>query len=352
LARIVWLALALVALFAMAYPARAQAGGVIAGRVVNATAGGPAIGAGLPVILHITQGETELDPLTTTTDELGSFRFDGLDTDSKLAYWPEVTYLDVPYAGGEPYGFAEGQTELEATLTVYETTEDGSGVRVDSVHMIAESFEQVLRISEVHVFGNEADRTFIGQANEESNGQNVTVFIPLPDGAVGLAFPEDAAADRYVEVEGGIWDTNPVPPGAEASVVRFSYHLLVEGTSVPLDRSFAYSVPSLTLLVVQPGLAVGGDQLQPGEPVEFQGTNYEVYLAEGLGPAAPLSIELLPATESGSNGMPEASTGGVASQPAEQGQQGVLKWLGLGLAVLAGAGALLYALVTRPRTRV
>jgi len=351
LARFAWPALWLAAVLTWAHPTRAQTTGAIAGRVVNGTAGGPAAGSGLAVVLHVTEGETELAPLQATTDGQGGFRFEALDTDPELAYWPEVTYLDVAYSSSQSYSFAEGKTELEAALTVYETTADDGSVRVDSVHMIAESFEQVLRISEVHVFGNVGDRSYVGQVNEASGGKRVSVFLPVPDNAVGLAFPDDATGERFVQVEGGIWDTQAVPPGADTSVVRFSYHLLVEGAPVPLVREFTYPVTTLNVLVVEPGLALRGDQLLAGEPVTFQDKNYDVYQAEGLGPDTPLSIALIPSAASESTTLPSSAGTAAGALPAKQGQQEVLKWLGLGLAVLAAAGAVVYPLVTRPRTR-
>jgi hypothetical protein len=203
----------------------------------------------------------------------------------------------------------------------------------------------------VHVFGNVADRSFAGQVKEASGGRKVTVFVPVPGNAVGLAFPDDATGERFVQVEGGIWDTQAVPPGADTSVVRFSYHLLVEGASVPLVREFAYPVTTLNVLVVEPGLALRGDQLLAGEPITFQDKNYDVYQVEGLGPDTPLSIELLPSAASESATLPSSAATAAGAQAANQGQQAVLKWLGLGLAVLAAVGAVVYPLVTRPRTR-
>ena len=353
LARLDWLVLCLAVLLAMAHPAQAQAGGVIAGQVVNGTAGGPAVGAGLTVTLRVLQGETELTPLETTTDERGRFQFGNLDTDPALAYSPEVTYLEVVYPSSQSYSFAAGQTELSATVTVYETTGDDSSVRVDSVHMIAESFEQVLRISEVHVFGNTADRSFTGKVNDASNGQKVTVFIPLPGNAVGLAFPEGESSERFIQVARGIWDTQPVPPGADTAVVRFSYHLVVEGPLVPLVRSFAYPVSMLNVLVVQPGLTLRGDQLVAGEAMAFQGRDYQVYQVVDLGPDTELSMEFFPTAVSGAATTPAPTPGAeVSSRSAAQGQQGLLKWLGFGLAALAAVGAVAYPLLTRPRTRV
>jgi hypothetical protein len=347
-----WAAVLLGALLTWAVPVHGQNNGTLSGQVVNGTAGGPAAGGGLTVTLYITDGETELDPVQTTTDALGGFRFEGLDTDAALVYWPEVTYLGVAYASGTPLGFETGQSEMASTITVYETTDDGSSLRVESVHMIAESFDQVLRISEVHVFGNVSDRAFTGQANEAASGKLVTVFIPLPENAVGIAFPEDEAVERYVEVESGIWDTQPVLPGTEGSVVRFSYHLVVEGASVQLERRFFYPVSALSFLAVQPGLTLRGEQLLAGEPVTFQDKEYEVYQVDGLGSDIPLSIELVPTSGTESSGMPDVTNDAEAvSVPAAAGQQAVLRSLGFGLAALALLGAVVYPLITRPRGR-
>lgn len=350
--RIAWAAAWLALMLALATPVRGQQGGVLTGQVENGTAGGPAAGAGLAVTLHITGGETEMEPLQATTDSAGSFRFDSLSTDPELLYWPEVTYQGVAYGTGQGISFAQGEQEQKAGLTVYEPTEDGGQVRIESVHIVAQSFEQMLRVSEVHVLGNVGDRTFVGQATEEAGGRVTTLFIPLPENAVGVAFPEGEPADRFVQAGGGLWDTQPVPPGSEASVVRFSYHLVAGGSSLPLERRFAYPVFSLNILAVQPGLDVRGQQLQAGDPVTFQDTEYRVYEATGLGVDAPLEIELVPAAELGGSGMPGTSPGvEPTSQPASVGQQGLLRRLGFVLVVIAGAAGILYPLLTRPRAR-
>ena len=101
--------------------ARAQGSGVLEGEVVNGTAGGPEIGATLAVALHVFQGDAKVSTLETTTDAEGHFRFEGLDTDPGLEYWPEVTYLGVDYRPLVPYQFTAEQPALQVALTVYET---------------------------------------------------------------------------------------------------------------------------------------------------------------------------------------------------------------------------------------
>jgi len=75
---------------AVALPAgaHAQGEGVVEGLVLNGTPGGPEVGAGLPVTLRAFLGDAEMDALETTTAGDGSFRFEGLDTDPTLQYWP------------------------------------------------------------------------------------------------------------------------------------------------------------------------------------------------------------------------------------------------------------------------
>jgi hypothetical protein len=342
------LALAILALglaLACTRTVQAQEAGILEGQVVNGTAGGPQVGAGITVTLHVNQGDTELKSLETTTTTGGRFRFEGLDTDAALAYWPEAVYLGVPYRNAEPYQFTAGQTQVDASLTVYETTGDGSAIRLDSVHVIVESFEQVLRVSEIHFFGNSGDRTYVGR-----NGQ--TVFIPLPAEAVGLAFEEETPGERFVEVQGGVMDTAPVPPGTETSLAFFSYHLVPAGNTVPLERSFAYPVADLNILAAQPGLTLQSDQLQAAGTRSFQDQQYELYTGQDLSSDTPLAVtfSLVPAA-AGSSSVPEAAAPampGAAPAPGG-GNQRLLRWLGAALSGLAVVAAVIYPLVARQK---
>jgi hypothetical protein len=341
------LALALLSLLALVAAVQAQGTGIIEGQVVNGTVGGAEPGAGLDVTLRVFQGATEVNTLQAVTGSDGRFRFEGLDTSGELEYWPEVVYLDVTYSVEEPL-FLDGEgATRSASIAVYETTDDDSGVRLDSIHMIAESFGQVLRISEIHLFGSSGDRTYIG--TDGDGGQRSTLYIPLPQGAVGLAFGEDIPEDRYVEVEGGLMDTEPVPPGSESSLTFFSYHLVVSGETIPLERSFAYPVTSLNLLVAQPGLTLNSAQLQFQGLEPFQGRDYGLYTIQGLPANTPLTMEWVSTGETPAGGSTEgmpSSGGEAAAGVSTRGNQRLLLWLGFGLVFLAVGGAIAYPLAT------
>ena len=317
----------------------AQGEGVIEGQVVNGTADGPPVGAGITVTLRLYQGDAVTDTLTTTTDAEGRFRFEGLDTDPALGYQPQARYQGVTYSSPPPpLSFAGEQTALETTISVYETTEDDAAITLDSVHIIADSFGEVLRISEIHLFGNSGDRTYVGET---------TVRIPLPPGAEGLSYHQGAEEERFIQEGDMLLDTAPVPPGRESSLAFFSYHLMAAGGSVPLERQFAYPVGQLNILAAQPGLQIESDQLIAKGPENFQGRQYALYSATGLGPDAPLVATLIPVVDEASPGggaMPPDHPGAAASG---RGSQGVLRWLGFALAGLVLAGGVAYVTATR-----
>jgi len=348
------------ALLAVPAAAGAQGLGVLEGVVVNGTAGASAPGAGLPVTLRVLRGESEVGTLTATTAAGGHFRFEGLDTAADLLYLPEVAYAGVSYGPAEPYQFggAQGALLLAATLTVYETTDDDSGLSLSAVHLIAESFGQVLRITEVLLVSNSAGQTYIGRA--AADGDPATVLVSLPAEAVGLAFDDEASAGSYREAPGGLAYTAPVPPGAETAALLFSYHLPVRGEVVALQRSFPYPVGDLSLLAAQPGLAVRSQALAAMGSQSFQGREYALYTAQGLAAGAPLALEFVPTAEEPAAaglgpalpaevGTESALPADAASGPTPTGHQDLLRWLGLALAGLALAGAVAYPLATRPQ---
>jgi hypothetical protein len=330
----------------LASPVWAQDAGVIEGQVANGTQGGAEIGAGIVVNLHRFDASTDEQILSTETGADGRFRFEGLDMTSTLEYWVEAIYLDVAYGGADLLQFDEGQTTLETTVTVYETTEDDTGVQLDLVHIFAESFGEVLRISETQLFGSSEDRTYIGVENAE--GQPETVFVPVPADAVGFALGEGIPEDRFTTVEGGLIDSEPVRPGTLMSEVRFSYHLMATSKPVVLERSFAYPVTNLTVLVAQPGLLLASEQLESMGTQLIQDRQYEIFSGQTIAPNVPVVFEFTPVETVGDSietgGMPagQGTSGGSAV-----GDQGLLLWFGVGLALVAVAGVVVYAATSR-----
>lgn len=337
---------ALLVVLALALPVHAQDAGVLEGQVVNGTEGGADIGAGIPVTLYLFGVGLEEQIQETETDADGRFSFEGLDTSATLEYWVEATYQDVTFGTRDLLQFADGDAELAAVVTVFEPTPDDTDVRLDLVHIFAESFGEVLRISETHLFGSGGDRAYIGEEN--ADGQRETVLVPLPEGTVGFALGEGIPEDRFAAVDGGLVDSEPVRPGTLVSEVRFSYHLMATGQPISLERRFAYPVTNLSVLVAQPGLSLSSGQMQSMGTQLIQERQYEIFSGENLGTDTPVELVFTPVE--GMGGSP--GTGGMpGGQPPSSGSaggsQGPLLWIGVGLVLVAIAGALVYATASR-----
>jgi hypothetical protein len=201
----------------------------------------------------------------------------------------------------------------------------------------------VLRITEIHLLSNSGDRAYIGGG--EGSDPGTTVFVPLPEGAVGLSFGDDTQEGRFAEVDGGLEDTAPVPPGSETSMIFFSYHLMVTGDTIPLERIFEYPVASMNMLVAQPGLTLRTEQMESLGTQVFQDRQYELFVAQNLEAGTPLALEFIQVADAsagaGTGGMPSAGAQDVTG--SSRGNQGVLLWIGLGLAGLAVVGAVVYS---------
>jgi hypothetical protein len=342
-----WLALGLL-LLTVSFPALAQGDGVLEGQVVNGTSGGEKVGAGTIVTMRALRNDTLVEEFETVTDAGGRFRFEGLDTDPALQYMPETTYQDVPYTLLEPVQLGGDQTPLDVSITVHETTEDDSAIRLDSVHFIAESFGEVLRVTEIHLYGNSGDRTYVGRPSDVSHGLLTTVQIPLPENGVGLALEQSETEPRFIEVESGVVDTAPVRPGSETSLVFFSYHLVVTGDTVPLERRFSYPVTGMNAMAAQPDLSLRSEQLQAMGAETFQDRQYNFYVGDSLPADLPLVIEFLPAAGEGVPSMPASgqTPEQAATTESTRGHQELLRWFGFRLVGLAVLGALVYPLAT------
>ncbi len=343
--------LALVAALVLTPVAQAQDSGtgIVEGQVVNGTAGAEQPGAGITVNLYVLRadlveedirivdlyefrGELAEESISTVTDADGHFQFEGLDTSPDSTYWVEAVYQDVPYASAGLLQYDEGQTDLEATVTVYETTEDDSGVQLGLVHIFADSLGPVLRIYEVHLFGSSDDRTYIGEQDDQ--GRRLTVFVPVAGDRDTFALGEATDADRFLAVEGGLVDSEPVRPGIQTSRVQFSYHLTVTGKPITLERYFAYPVGYMTVLVAQPGLLLSSPQLQSMGTQATEDTQYEILQGQVPDPEQPLVLELTAVEVAEGSMGAEASASQTASGAPAGSAQKALLWIGVATAIL------------------
>lgn len=316
-ARPLWLAVALVCLL-LPSPLRADGPGILTGTVVSGTTGGGST-AGLEVTLRSFQGQEERDLRTTVTDASGAFEFGGLETGEAWVYLVWTPYEGVSYSSGL-LSFAEGQAELSVEMPVYETTTDGTGIVVERAHVFLTFLEDRLTLTELYVFQNPTDRTYVG--TDTVDGRRYTARILLPEGSYDLILDDGSLGGRFLPIDGGFVDTEPQWPGT--TQVLFSYAVDCASGWCDLSRPVTHLTANLNLLVEDTGAEVESEVLALQGAQEAAGQSYLNYVGHGLAAGQQLDLRIR---------LPGAGQPAQATQPVRAQS---LPWILLGtvLAVL------------------
>ena len=136
-------------------------------------------------------------------------------------------------------------------------------------------------MTELYVLLNSGDRTYIGQ--QEVQGRRWTSSYQLPAGARDVAFEDGAWGGRFLQVEGGLVDTEPLWPGQ--TTVIFAYNVDCPSGLCDLGRTLHQRVSNLNVLVPDTGATVTSKTLAAQGNMEAQGRSYLNFAASDLAPA-------------------------------------------------------------------
>jgi hypothetical protein len=324
----------LAALLATAWAPIPQEGEIaVVGQVTNGTPGG-AVPSGLPITLHVSSGTEEMRTYTTSLAADGSFRFDGLALDGEETLIARLVYRDVIYVS-DPVTFEPGQQEPALPVTIYETTEAPTFIRVTQLHVFVTRDGDCLQMGEYYLVSNTGDRTYVGVEDAET-GQRATLTFTLPEGAEGLLFDGPGLGERFLEREEGFSDTEPVLPGTATVEVFFGYRLPYrEGLHV--ERVFGTPVDSVVLVLSGEGMALEGAGLTLEGSLDTQMGPALSYIAGPLAAGEPLTFTLV------AEPVGEQESGG-----AEEQRDSGARETAIGLATLAVAVVAVYLLWLPP----
>ena len=321
----------------------AQGQGIIEGQVVNGTANGGSM-EGLTVTLRVFMGMEEQTSRTTTTDAEGRSRFEGLSTEADRVYTLLLNYQGVEY-GSDLLTFSEGEATLFVSIKVYESIESDEVISIERAHIFVDFQEDSLVVGELYIFSNSSDRIYIG-AEEVAEGRRGTLRLSLPTGAIGLAVDGGELGQRFFETDEGFVDTWFLPPGQSSGRLMFGYSLPYDPSGYDLTREIPYPLTAINVLVANVGVDVTSDQLTLEGSRGMQGQSYLNLSGQNLSKGERLTLHF-----SGSPG--DKQVGGREAMPAQPpqpppaGNQSLLRWVALGLIVLAVGFALGYPLLKR-----
>jgi hypothetical protein len=215
------------------------------------------------------------------------------------------------------------------TPAALETTISDADISLQRVHYVIEYDQAHIYLAEMYLFDNSGQRVYVGREGED--GRPETVRIALPPGAENVSSQEGGLDPRFKLTAGALIDTAPIYPGSAAHAIFFVYDLPYQGDTFTLEREAPYAVENVNILSADVGPQLSGGQLLPLGTRQAGGQNYQSYAATPLEKGARLVIDI------GGLSHLRAATAELPAPAA----QGTLRWLALGLAVLAlvAAGA-------------
>jgi mono/diheme cytochrome c family protein len=314
-----WQSLDYIRTFSFALP---QRNGVLTGQVINATTNEPL--GDIEVTLHVFEGNTEIETLTTQTDSTGNYTFEKLLTDHSILYMIESDYQDIVYLSDEPGLFTPNSNETTLNLKVYETTTSDEEINITQFHYLVSFSPGMVNVVHVFIVGNSSNQTYIGQ-----NGE--TFSFSLPDKATGVTFQNDPVGTRFVQTANGYADTEPVVPGREGLSIVATYDIPYDDDSLTIELPFSTDVAALNVLLNDQGADLSSDQVQFVETRQVQGSSFSIFNGTNLSQEDRLTLKLTNlddlAFAAGSNNIP---SGAVAAHAGVI-DQDLLRWLVIGL---------------------
>ncbi|MBX3000827.1 MAG: c-type cytochrome, partial [Caldilineaceae bacterium] len=273
--------------------------GTIQGTIEQQTPGGGNFPGGT-VSLEVYAHMTPLDALETTVDDDGNFVFNNLPVDPGIFYLVVTQYRGVRYSTpvlrfGQPDAATADPNTLIASLPIYETGDDASGISISRMSWIVEHEPGALLIGQIVYFGNNSDRTFTG-VERDGVDVPVTLALPLPAGVDNIGLQDGTIGGDYRQVGNVIYDTRPVPPGEGTRQIFVRYRMPYNGTSATVVQPVDYPMGGMELWIAslpnlrsEPSAAQG--QLQFAGEQQIQGMPYRQWTANAL-PAQNFTLQL------------------------------------------------------------
>ncbi|MDR5682510.1 MAG: hypothetical protein QN163_00560 [Armatimonadota bacterium] len=274
-----------------AHAGAATGGVVVTGHVLQGETGRPVAGAQVRV-LGMETGQQPVERLTRTgADGRFTLRVDVL----RRTYVIQTEYRGVVYTSG-PHP-ADRRT-LDATLRVYEVTDDPGGLYIARRALLVEQAEpHALDIREVVVVGNALPRTYVGQP--EGDGR-ATLRLPLPAGAQGVSVRQ-GMAPLGLDAEGAVVDSLPITPGERQIVL--TYRVPFRGTRVALRIPVQLPTLAADVFVAAP-LSAHSDALPRREERTVQQRRVLRLAGANLPPGTTIELRLSGPTRPTANVLP------------------------------------------------
>ncbi|MEW6456696.1 MAG: hypothetical protein AB1410_08310 [Acidobacteriota bacterium] len=261
--------------------------GIIEGKIINKTKGKEVVPF-IEIILQQYSKQTPSEKQITRTDKNGKFHFKNLSTDSQHSY-----SLNLNFQGAEYYSdiiiFEKGETLKTLEIPVYDSTVNVKNIKVKAGHYIFDIEKGKLSITEVFIFQNPENKTYVGE-KVGMKGKNMTLRFTLPKGFEVLNFQSGLMSCCVENLEDGFYDTMPLYPGQRE--IAFSYKISYNSSRYIFSPKINYPVENLNFLILDTGIKVESKDLHKEDSLEIQGKRYFRLSGREIEPNAEIKISM------------------------------------------------------------
>lgn len=248
-------------------------------------------GAPVPEGLKVTlQGYDNMNAAWSKTADVqtdGSYRFDDVEVISGRTFLATVLYQNVPFSS-DPLHAAELTAGKEASLPIALTdvTNDAAALSVQRMHVFFD-FSQtgMVQVAELFIVNNPGDKAVV-----PTEAGAPVVNFNLPQGAQDLSFQDGELGARFIKTDQGFGDLTPIRPKEQLQVL-FGYTLPYTGKQ-SLSIPMTMPVESTVVMVPSGGVSVESTQLIPAGVKNVDGTNIQLFTANGLAKGGTLDLTL------------------------------------------------------------
>ena len=209
----------------------------------------------------------------------GNYSFDNIEMPANRIFVANVTVDGVSLQSG--FAVVEDGKQLVEipALTLYETTEDTSGLALDGEQIIFDYGADAIAVYSLYSFRNPTDKIIV--VPQDETGQ--ISFIKFPEGSSGFGFEPMQDSEAFVPTENGF----AIPP-SEKSYGLVAFSSLALDDTVKFSQSFALPVASLNVFTPI-GVTVEDSKMVDLGKQTIQGLEYQIYESDAI--AAGESIQ-------------------------------------------------------------
>ena len=245
--------------------------------------------AGQSVTLQMAQNGTAQDVTSAKTDKQGNFSFANLATDKGISYSIYLLYQGAQY--DTKLIDLSTKAVQKDNLTVYDATTSTKKIAVLSNSILLQTpnaQKGIVTVSELYVFNNLDDHTYVGSLNA-SSGMPDALRFALPHTARNVSLSTGFDGYQSVEVDRGFASDAAVPPGI--SQFAFTFDMPYSQSSYDFDYLVVYPTVQLSLYVPT-DLHASSDILASQGIVTANQRPYQLLHATTLSPGKEVHAQL------------------------------------------------------------